>query len=348
MVDVPNHPGMTYFAAWTAASDNSGGSGVGKYQVLSSASSACDGTPHDIANVTKIELVTDSTYPNFCVRAVDQVGNASDWASALLREVESETFYRAFGGVTAIERRDANNAEDLSYTIADALGSATMTIRADGSVVSNVGYLPYGQERWTDVNVPTDKGYTGQRNETGFGLMDYNARYYSPALGRFLSPDTLIPDLKDANALDRYAYANNHPIMYNDPTGHSADPITFLVCAFAVLAPIAVTVGANAPQIMQSFEQINFQSAWQPTSSNDVYMMMAGNIANLGNPLGEGELIGKELQAITQSGENLSHELPLLPAPKSFGNTRRSKSLEIKRIMQRLKYSRSGRYQSCF
>jgi hypothetical protein len=45
-----------------------------------------------------------------------------------------------------------------------------------------------------------------------------NARMYDPALGRFTSADTIIPP--GLQGLDRYAYVNNAPVMYVDPSGH--------------------------------------------------------------------------------------------------------------------------------
>jgi len=50
--------------------------------------------------------------------------------------------------------------------------------------------------------------------------MDYRARFYSPVLGRFTQPDTIIPDLTNSQAWNRYSYVNNSPIMYVDPSGH--------------------------------------------------------------------------------------------------------------------------------
>jgi len=52
----------------------------------------------------------------------------------------------------------------------------------------------------------------------GFGLLFYNARWYSPTLGRFVSADTVIPP--GVQGLDRYAYVNNNPLRYTDPSGH--------------------------------------------------------------------------------------------------------------------------------
>ncbi|MFZ1754285.1 MAG: RHS repeat-associated core domain-containing protein [Caldilineaceae bacterium] len=37
----------------------------------------------------------------------------------------------------------------------------------------------------------TDRTFTGQKSD-GTGLLYYNARYYDPALGTFLSPDTMV------------------------------------------------------------------------------------------------------------------------------------------------------------
>ena len=73
--------------------------------------------------------------------------------------------------------------------------SASLTTDASGNPVAQARYLPYGQERWTSGPAQTDFTFTGQRAERGFGLSDYNARYYDPYLNRFASPDadTIIP-----------------------------------------------------------------------------------------------------------------------------------------------------------
>lgn len=50
-------------------------------------------------------------------------------------------------------------------------------------------------------------------------MLDYGSRRYDPELGRFTSPDTIVPG--GVQGLDRYAYVNNNPVRYTDPTGHS-------------------------------------------------------------------------------------------------------------------------------
>jgi len=69
----------------------------------------------------------------------------------------------------------------------------------------------------------TDFTYTNQRSymaDTGFGLMDYHARFYSPYLNQFIQPDTVIPDLTNSQAWNRYTYVSNNPVKYIDPSGH--------------------------------------------------------------------------------------------------------------------------------
>ena len=56
----------------------------------------------------------------------------------------------------------------------------------------------------------------------GTGLQYFNARYYDPELGQFLSPDTLVPDPGNLFDYNRYMYTRGNPMRYNDPTGHFA------------------------------------------------------------------------------------------------------------------------------
>ncbi len=90
---------------------------------------------------------------------------------------------------------------EVYYLSGDHLGSTSLTTDSSGSIISEVRYKPYGQIRWNNV---TDFGFTSQRNEASFGLMDYNARYYSPVLGRFVSPDSIVPEPGSSGGFNRY------------------------------------------------------------------------------------------------------------------------------------------------
>jgi hypothetical protein len=51
----------------------------------------------------------------------------------------------------------------------------------------------------------------------------YGSRWYDPALGRWIQPDSIVPETEQGvQAWDRYAYVNNSPLAYTDPDGHIA------------------------------------------------------------------------------------------------------------------------------
>jgi RHS repeat-associated protein len=52
------------------------------------------------------------------------------------------------------------------------------------------------------------------------GLIFMKARYYDPAMGRFLTPDSLVASPYNPQNLSRYTYVDNNPINFTDPSGH--------------------------------------------------------------------------------------------------------------------------------
>ncbi len=94
---------------------------------------------------------------------------------------------------------------------------------AGGSLVSTLRYTAFGEIRATSGATNTDYRYTGQREESELGLYFYVARFYDPALGRFIQADTIVPGVGNPMAWDRYAYVQNNPVNFSDPTGHDAD-----------------------------------------------------------------------------------------------------------------------------
>jgi RHS repeat-associated protein len=67
--------------------------------------------------------------------------------------------------------------------------------------------------------LPTQRTFTGQYSDAT-GLMYFNARYYSGALGRFVSADSIVPGAGEPQALNRYAFVLNNPLRHVDPSGH--------------------------------------------------------------------------------------------------------------------------------
>ena len=106
------------------------------------------------------------------------------------------------------------------YLHSDHLGSATLTTDLNGNRVGELRYTPYGVTRYEWGSTPTNRRYTGQRWEEALRLYDYRARYYDPALGRFVRADTIVPEPGNPQSLNRYAYVLNNPVRYTDPSGY--------------------------------------------------------------------------------------------------------------------------------
>jgi len=77
------------------------------------------------------------------------------------------------------------------FLLGDHLGSVSVVTDTNGQVVSRQDYTPWGEARGSDIT-QTTLNFTGQRKD-GTGLLYYGARYYDPVLGRFLSPDSIVP-----------------------------------------------------------------------------------------------------------------------------------------------------------
>ena len=112
------------------------------------------------------------------------------------------------------------NEHGLTYLHADHLGSTVLTTNGSTSQGSS-GYLAYGSQR-SGNELGTENRFTGQKGD-GTGLQYYNARYYDPQLGTFISPDTLVPDPTAVIDYNRYVYARANPLRFVDPSGHCID-----------------------------------------------------------------------------------------------------------------------------
>jgi hypothetical protein len=82
--------------------------------------------------------------------------------------------------------------------------------------------------------------------------MFYNARWLDVSLGRFAQADSIIPQNQGVQAWDRYAYTNNNPVRYVDPSGHSTECTWDSACTYAqrlspetVAKKYNVTFGGN-------------------------------------------------------------------------------------------------------
>jgi len=81
-----------------------------------------------------------------------------------------------------------------------------------------MGHLFCELPRGRTGGLPTDRGFTGHQAESSLYFM--KARFYDPVIGRFLQPDSVVPDPSNPQSLNRYSYVYNNPMRYTDPYGY--------------------------------------------------------------------------------------------------------------------------------
>lgn len=114
----------------------------------------------------------------------------------------------------------------VAYYHGDHIGSTAIMTDGNGMRIEENTWFPYGgrRSRETLTDTPEPFGFTGRENdrETKFTYM--TARYQSPEFARFMSVDPKLsvdPKSRMANpqGLNFYAYAQNNPLNWTDPTG---------------------------------------------------------------------------------------------------------------------------------
>ncbi len=139
------------------------------------------------------------------------IGNHFEWTGSAATMVK---YYYAGGQRVAMRK----GTGAVTYLFGDHLGSTSITTNSNGTLATEQRYYPWGGTRYGSS--PTAFQYTGQRNDSYIKLYSMGARMYDPELGRFISPDSIVPDFGDPQSLNRYSYVVNNPLKYRDPTGH--------------------------------------------------------------------------------------------------------------------------------
>jgi RHS repeat-associated protein len=141
-------------------------------------------------------------------------------------------YIMADGRIVA-ERTVRSTTVTVRYFVLDHLGSTVALSNETGLLVESDAYDAWGKQRNavtgaddTTCSIPasdfSNRGFTGhEQMPDGLCLVNMNARIYDPAIGRFMSPDDVIPDLYNGQSFDRYTYVSDNPLSYTDPTGHA-------------------------------------------------------------------------------------------------------------------------------
>jgi RHS repeat-associated protein len=117
----------------------------------------------------------------------------------------------------------------VKYYHSDHLGSTRVVT---GSASESLAYRPFGAPQSDNAPSVTKFKFTSQELDVESGRYLFPARPYDPTLGRFTSPDTMVSDFEDPQALNRYSYARNNPGRFVDPSGHQTECFLFLCISY--------------------------------------------------------------------------------------------------------------------
>lgn len=171
-----------------------------------------------------------TTFPNGARQRTRYLGGGFG-ASASSTVVESSIEPPKVAGVPAV---------GVEYLHSDQLGSTRLTTNDEGESAADALYQPFGALHVAESEDTFRQKFTGQELDFS-GLYYFQARYFDPFTGRFISSDDRSgASIYVADALNRYAYVLNDPLSETDPSGHS---IWDLIGQLVVSA-VAIAVGA--------------------------------------------------------------------------------------------------------
>jgi RHS repeat-associated protein len=157
-----------------------------------------------------------------------------DIAAGLPQVLDDGTFRYIYG----IGRIGEVSGTNTYYYLPDGLGSVVALTNAAGAVVNTYDYDVFGALRGSTGTQANAFTFTGEQTDGNTGLQYLRARYYDPAVGRFIGRDPLAGMAWSPQSLNRYAYALNNPVRLTDPAGLSPtennncwDPLSRLFCA---------------------------------------------------------------------------------------------------------------------
>ncbi len=132
----------------------------------------------------------------------------------------------------------AGSQPALHFHLTDPLGTRRMQLSGNltnlGQPETDCQSLPFGDQLncFSDPNASAsasggDDGnplhFTGKERDTESGNDYFGARYYSSAMGRFMSPDPGPWQLENPQYLNMYNYALNNPLRYTDAEGETPE-----------------------------------------------------------------------------------------------------------------------------
>jgi len=135
----------------------------------------------------------------------------------------------------------------------DGTGHVRAITDSTGAVVERYDYDAFGALRNTPTGLSNDRRFTAEQFDAETAYTFLRARYYDPALGRFISKDSFKGVKNDPQTLNRYVYTANNPVNRTDPSGKC-----FMACL--ALVPLGWQVSGLALAAMTSYVMVEMDA----------------------------------------------------------------------------------------
>ncbi len=110
----------------------------------------------------------------------------------------------------------------ILYFFQDYVASTQLTTDEQGSVSARVFYEPYGAIAELEGSDSFRPKFGGKELDAASELYYFNARYYDPETGRFITSDSQLGgSLNQSYVFNQYAFTLNNPVNHTDPSGHN-------------------------------------------------------------------------------------------------------------------------------
>jgi RHS repeat-associated protein len=258
------------------------------------------------------------------------------------------------GTLTRTTTGNASGAETVlnktEYWHKDHIGSLVATTDQGGAVTQRFRFEPWGNRECLNPanaaviacssngsNGNEERGFTGHEMLDEIGLVHMNGRLYDPEIGRFLQADPIIQEPLNGQNYNRYAYVQNNPLSYTDPTGFSwwtkwRRPLLGLIAAIAVpwAASQLMVANASATGALATTVEIETFVSASVTSTGNAVANVAGGLAAGG--IQGGNVQSAVIGAFTAGlqfgvGQALGHATPPLFSNGALNSTAAQKML---------------------
>ncbi len=163
----------------------------------------------------------------------------TDITGALL--YKNTFIYGPSGEPDELIRTDPKGTSRYWYTL-DGLGSVVALTSITGTVVDRYAYDSWGEptsDDRTNETVPQQLRYRGYYYDEALTYYWVTRRYYDPEAMRWLQPDP-----SEQDGIRTYAYVDDDPIDYSDPTGLHK----YIIWAAAFIAPRSIRFPYASPR----------------------------------------------------------------------------------------------------